>query len=287
MSSAADEEIEPLDPLLVASALQEIQEQLGAHRTLLESLAEQVHATPPGGPWAWSYLDVDQRRELFTELRKWVDWLVVRYRLGTQDAYVPPCWFRHSIAVEELTALMVAWKAVYSKTARQPSSDLIAWHDRWLWPSVDRMKYRRVFHGCSATKHDETALGVGSTTNEGQFAGFLAAGATQVVGSGEQQADTTAGSTPPWVSIEHQTQPVPVLPHDDEVLSTEQVTRYVGAGAAVSLLDDIGSPVRIAGRWWACLDDEEFWTMVVDNAQILQLQSTWTRLQAIRDGEDA
>jgi hypothetical protein len=56
------------------------------------------------------------------------------------------------VAVEELTALMVAWKAAYSQKEAAPSEALVNWHDRWLWPTLHRLNIQlRVCAGAWTT----------------------------------------------------------------------------------------------------------------------------------------
>lgn len=107
--------MEPLDPVLLAETLAALSDRLAAQEDLLAALVERLDADEhPGGPWAWRYLTEPQHQALLTELRSWVEWLVERYELGSTRHQVPPCWAEHPVAVEELTGLMVSWKAAYA-----------------------------------------------------------------------------------------------------------------------------------------------------------------------------
>ncbi|BCJ46183.1 hypothetical protein GCM10010168_51320 [Actinoplanes ianthinogenes] len=114
----------------------------------LTAAVEQLSAAPGSRRWSWRDADAETAAHLWAELIDWVDWLVPRYDLTGTAATIPPCWFRHPIAVEELTALMASWHAAYRDGPAEPRDDLVAWHDRWLWPTVDRLQARAGWRGC-------------------------------------------------------------------------------------------------------------------------------------------
>jgi len=147
--------LEPLDPSLLAETLAALADRLSAQEDLLAALVDRLDQDQPtGGPWTWRSMSEPQQQSLMTELRGWVDWLVERYRLGATRHQIPPCWAEHPVAVEELTALMVAWKAAYANRNRGPSDDLIGWHDRWLWPCLTRLNEQlQVWNACRAGSH--------------------------------------------------------------------------------------------------------------------------------------
>lgn len=150
-----DLRVEPLDPRLLAETLAALSDRLAAQEDLLAELLDRLDADlHPGGPWAWRYLTEAQQEALMTELRVWVSWLVDRYELGSTRHQVPPCWSEHPVAVEELTGLMVAWKAAYTNKNRGPSDDLLAWHDRGLWPCLARLNEQlQVWNACRKGSH--------------------------------------------------------------------------------------------------------------------------------------
>ena len=90
-------------------------------------------------PRAWA---ARATRAQWNELADWVDWLQLSYgALSDFDIY--SCWPAHFGMVEELAGLFHAWKrAVIADelAAATGSSDLTAWHDRWLWPLLQRTK---------------------------------------------------------------------------------------------------------------------------------------------------
>ena len=146
---------EPLDPTLLAETLAALSDRLAAQEDLLAALVDKLDQDDaPGGQWTWRYLKPEQQEALLAELTDWVTWLTERYQLGSTRHQIPPCWAEHSVAVEEFTALMVAWKAAYAGRTRPPRDDLINWHDRWLWPCLTRLNEQlSVWNGCRAGQH--------------------------------------------------------------------------------------------------------------------------------------
>lgn len=72
----------------------------------------------------------------------WVDQLRTGYSL-TGDYVVQPCWPGHPGVVEELAALHQAWieaALTDEQSSSAGSSGLVAWHDRWLWPTLQRLR---------------------------------------------------------------------------------------------------------------------------------------------------
>ncbi|NMM90655.1 hypothetical protein B2J88_41065 [Rhodococcus sp. SRB_17] len=104
---------------------------------------------PPRG-YQWATLDGAEAAELWAELIDWVSWFRRRYAATGSDAVIPPCWFRHPVAVEELTGLMVAHQSAYSEA--KPGSELAAFHVQWLWPTLRDLADRAGYKRCSDTK---------------------------------------------------------------------------------------------------------------------------------------
>lgn len=104
-------------------------------------VVEKVLQAQPDGPWTWASLTGEQQQKLFTELYEWVTWLEDRYLryLGNQKAVLVADWYRHPIAVELLTALMVAHHSVYRVKASAASFGLVEWHERCLFPTLERL----------------------------------------------------------------------------------------------------------------------------------------------------
>lgn len=121
-----------------------------AHGHLLEAVGNLTPGSArPNRPsrWSWQHLrDPSARTKLWQELRDFVDWLIERYQ-PTGDVVIRPCWYRHPVAVEELTALMAAWRAAYC-SGDAPADLLIGWHQTWLWPTLERLNHRARWSQC-------------------------------------------------------------------------------------------------------------------------------------------
>jgi hypothetical protein len=165
---------EPLDPIMLAEVLEALAGRLDSLEGVVQALTDRLVAAPAGGQWAWRHLGPVQTRALFMQLRDWVDWLITRYEIRGEAEMIPPCWFLHSVAVEELTALMVAWKAAYSQKETAPSDALAGWHDRWLWPTLHRLNVQlHVWNKCTGGIHAPPRPGL-VLTDEASFTCFLA-----------------------------------------------------------------------------------------------------------------
>jgi hypothetical protein len=118
--------------------------------------------------WSWHHVRDRERARLWAELRSFVDWLIDRYQ-PTGDVRIPPCWYRHPAAVEELTALMVAWRGAYCSTDR-PSERAISWHQNCLWPTLERLSKRARWSQCGS-RH-KPPEGVVAALTDPEFGSF-------------------------------------------------------------------------------------------------------------------
>jgi hypothetical protein len=73
----------------------------------------------------WRWLTADAAAEEWRALRDWVDWLVGRYSIDHR--VVPPCWYRHGVLVEELSALHTLWQVCFRRDAS--ASDPVSFHE--------------------------------------------------------------------------------------------------------------------------------------------------------------
>ena len=247
--------VEPLDPLMLAEVLEALALRQAALERAFDALHRRLGTTPKDGPWAWAALGAHRRRELLVQLRDWVDWLITRYDLRAETQTIPPCSHRHPVAVEELTALMVAWQGAYSADEAAPSDALIAWHDRWLWPTLHRLNEQlRVWAKCTGGTH-QPARPAPQVTDDADFAAFLDPTA--------DEASTAASAGP--------------------TLSADTVRDLLAAGRAVALLpDDPLTPINCEGRWYAVAhgDDSQTWTRL-DDDHATQLDAIRRRLNAV------
>jgi hypothetical protein len=94
-------------------------------------------------------------RKDWDDLVDWVDQLNTDYSL-LSDYAIPPCWPAHPGVVEELAGLWRSWtRSVITDQLGKSngSNDLTAWHDRWLWPCLTRMKGGRYRTTNCRSKH--------------------------------------------------------------------------------------------------------------------------------------
>lgn len=202
----------------VLSATQGVVSGLEQHDVALSEILEYLAQSPEGGAWTWKCLDPYETVALMSELREWVDWFTGRYELrGT----IKPCWFRHGPVIEELTGLYVAWRAVFKEQPRAYTEEIIAWHDRWLWPLVRRTNEFGWMKNCTANGHKEPST-YATATNQEWFDAAL--------------GDTMQG----------------VEPGAD----AEAIHAAINDGDAQPLRDprkDPMTPVLWRGAWWAIL----------------------------------
>lgn len=100
-----------------------------------------------GGPWNWVGVSEERRKELAQDLTSFVQWLEERYlrHLSSEQYEFPANWHENPVVVEVLTAVMVAREAAYSDLLAEPSSALSEWHERALWPAIDRLQSLGIF----------------------------------------------------------------------------------------------------------------------------------------------
>jgi hypothetical protein len=116
-------------------ALNDRIDDVGAKLTLLQKKEREKDIQPQR--WAARATPQD-----WGQLIDWVDHLNTDYSL-LSDHTIPPCWPAHPGVVEELAGLHRAWIRAHinDQLAKEDGgNDLAAWHDRWLWPLLRRMK---------------------------------------------------------------------------------------------------------------------------------------------------
>lgn len=140
------EDDELLDPMSIAG----LDARLANVETILPDLFDMYEMREEGGPHFWAKLQPAESTKLCNELGEFVAWLDARYLTNLADpSYrLPACWYRHPIAVEELTALMVSHRAAYSTRTAKVTSSLVDGHQRSLWPTLDSLKLRAGLAGC-------------------------------------------------------------------------------------------------------------------------------------------
>jgi len=135
-----------VEPESELPTFEELAADVESHGATLEAIIAYLQTTP-GGPWTWHLLDKEAATKLWAELHGWVDWLDHRYLRNLSRSRYPfsARWYRHPVAVELLTALMVAHRATYHRGAHKPSSSLVDWHERCLFPTLDRINQLGLF----------------------------------------------------------------------------------------------------------------------------------------------
>jgi hypothetical protein len=181
----------PLGPMTLPETVASHEQRIAGHDEELEYLGGAVGSlggqitkiadwleSRPGGPWSWRTLDQETAKELWIELYDWVNWLRDRYLVNlTDEAYrLINDWYKHPVAVELLTALMVSHQYVYRRTRSAPSFDLVEWHERCLWPTFSRMRALGLFPVNHRTDDPWTPEGgIRRTDDSANFAEFLLA----------------------------------------------------------------------------------------------------------------
>ncbi|CRK56993.1 hypothetical protein [Alloactinosynnema sp. L-07] len=138
---------------------------------LENSLTEKVNLARPNR-WAWEFLTREQATQLWAETRWFADYLIRRYPLPSEVS-IPPCWYRHSVAVDELSDVYAAWREAYCSGDR-PSTAMTAWRDRWLWPMLHRLASYADWRECKERRRhvDPTAR---QQSTDDEFADFVTA----------------------------------------------------------------------------------------------------------------
>lgn len=179
----------PLGPLTLPSTVAEHEHRLAEHGEEIEYLSGTVGSiggqvtkivdwleTRPGGPWSWRTLDQEAAKVLWMELYDWVNWLRDRYLVALTDEThrLINDWYKHPVAVELLTALMVSHQYVYRRTRAAPSFDLVEWHERCLWPTFARMRSLGLFPANHRTDEEWTLPDtIARVDDSDNFAEFL------------------------------------------------------------------------------------------------------------------
>ena len=138
-------------------ALADLTGRVGTVEEVVAGLVDTLTARGGASPWAWEALDLEAATELWTQLAEFVTFLTERYLRhlpaapvsGAKLATVPGCWYRHPVAVELLTALMVAHEGAYGDPGAEPGPQLVDYHERSLWPTLERLHSLGIFKGCA------------------------------------------------------------------------------------------------------------------------------------------
>lgn len=114
---------------------------------------EEQDEPDPGSLRSWT---ARATRQDWEELVRWVDWMQEKYSVaGHSIDPVPPCWPAHENVAEELAALHASWLAALTDEANAKgiSDAALYWHDRWLWPTRERLS-TSFLERCRAGRHE-------------------------------------------------------------------------------------------------------------------------------------
>ncbi|OAZ41470.1 hypothetical protein A9Z40_01985 [Microbacterium arborescens] len=129
----------------------------------------------------WRELDDVEAREVWVDLRAWVEWLVGRYVLSA--SVIPTCWWKHGALVEELSALRTAHAVFFAPEddGRGP----LEWHERFAI-AIERVKKTT---SCTSTHQESTVRALSAETNEPSW--------EQWIRAAHGEPATTGGHQPP------------------------------------------------------------------------------------------
>ncbi|MCR2764995.1 hypothetical protein NQ152_15930 [Microbacterium sp. zg.B48] len=142
----------------------DVEAQISGEMTAFDPTARHGDSTPLGARIVnWRHLSDADARAVWGELRGWVEWFIIRYRVP--ESTVPACWWKHGQLVEELSALHTAHTAAFdtSDTGFGP----IGWHER-LSLALPRLT-RAYAGGCSNGHRDITPRSTGSAPDEQEW----------------------------------------------------------------------------------------------------------------------
>lgn len=164
----------------------DLTERVGTVEEVLTGLVDTLTGRGGASPWSWEVLDAEAAAQLWTQLAEFVAFLSGRYLrhlpaqpvAGARLATVPGCWYRHPVAVELLTALMVAHEGAYGDPGAEPGPQLVDFHERSLWPTLERLHSLGVFKGCTDGHPEQKVERWSTETSTGwepddEFAAFV------------------------------------------------------------------------------------------------------------------
>ena len=96
----------------------------------------------------WRTLSGREARAAWNDLRAWVEWFTIRYRVP--ESTVPACWWKHGQLVEELSALHTAHTAAFD--ASDAGFGPIGWHERL---AIATPRLTRAYSGGCSDEHRE------------------------------------------------------------------------------------------------------------------------------------
>lgn len=110
---------------------------------LVQSLVKQKKDRRPRR-YRFEALDDKGKLDLWVELAAFVDYLNSIFGTSAkhtkQKWRIPDWWWKQPIVVYELLALKASHDEAYTSTTPEaPTTEMIAWLDRWFWPCMNRI----------------------------------------------------------------------------------------------------------------------------------------------------
>ncbi|KIQ07688.1 hypothetical protein [Curtobacterium flaccumfaciens] len=163
-----------------------------------------------GGPWNWVGVSEERRKELAQDLTAFVQWLEERYlrHLSNEQYEFPANWHENPVVVEVLTAVMVAREAAYTDLLEEPSAALSEWHERALWPAIERLQSLGIFKDGKLLVRNRSVLTADSVA--GDLARAAAESAKTLHGGSDEE--TMSAERDAGARTEPATEPIRVLP---------------------------------------------------------------------------
>jgi hypothetical protein len=100
-----------------------------------QATGESTEVSKRPSRWVWPYLTREQAQQLWTEVTGWVEEVLMSQDLPRQ-VQIAPCWYRHTVAIEELTALYAAWLEAHC-AGDEPTDRMAAFRRYHLWPCLE------------------------------------------------------------------------------------------------------------------------------------------------------
>jgi hypothetical protein len=152
-----------------------------------------------GGPWNWVGVSEERRKELAQDLTAFVQWLEERYlrHLSNEQYEFPANWHENPVVVEVLTAVMVAREAAYTDLMEEPSSALSEWHERALWPAIERLQSLGIFKDGKMLVRKRSVVTSDETSGHLEHAAEASARALSKDTSGDDAGEEPSGPSDP------------------------------------------------------------------------------------------
>jgi hypothetical protein len=152
-----------------------------------------------GGPWNWVGVSEERRKELAQDLTAFVQWLEERYlrHLSNEQYEFPANWHENPVVVEVLTAVMVAREAAYSDLLEEPSSALSEWHERALWPAIERLQSLGIFKDGKLLVRNRSVVTTDETSGHLEHAAEASVRALSRDTSGDDVSEEPSGPSDP------------------------------------------------------------------------------------------